>query len=219
MFTDPQTVANYTSGPPRLVPGFADLHKMAGVLMAESCPPDARILVLGAGGGLEMAALAKTYPGWTFDGVDPSAAMLDLAHQTLGTDAHRATLHQGYIEEAPIGPFDAAICLLTLHFVPYDDKLRTLRDLHRRLSPAAPYVSAHHSIVADPDQRIKWLTRCFDYAGSVAAGDPLANARMMAEKLPILSPDEDAATITAAGFHDVALFYAAFTFRGWVGYA
>jgi tRNA (cmo5U34)-methyltransferase len=217
MFTDPQTVANYTSGPARMVPGFADLHKMAGILMAERCPPNARILVLGAGGGLEMAALAKTYPGWTFDGVDPSAPMLDLARQTLGADQHRATLHQGYIEDAPEGPFDAAICLLTLHFVPYDDKLRTLRDLHRRLALGAPFVSAHHSIDSDPDQRIRWLERCAEFSGGL--GPKAGFARMMAEKLPILSPKDDAETITAAGFSEVTLFYAAFTFRGWVGYA
>lgn len=218
-FNDPQAVANYATGPVRLVPGLADLHKMAGQLMAERCPLDARILVLGAGGGLEMAALAKAYPGWTFDGVDPSAAMLDLARQTLGPDHRRATLHQGHIEDAPDGPFDAAICLLTLHFVPYDDKLRTLRDLHRRLVPGAPFVSAHHSIDADPAKRVQWLERCVTYGGIGDAGSAAANARVMHDKLAILSPEEDAATIAAAGFADVTLFYAAFTFRGWVGYA
>jgi tRNA (cmo5U34)-methyltransferase len=40
----------------------------------------------------------------------------------------------------------------------------------------------------------------------------------MAERLPILSPDEDEALLHEAGFSDVALFYAGFTFRGWVGY-
>ena len=34
-----------------------------------------------AGGGLELAAMAATQPGWHFTGVDPSPAMLDLARE------------------------------------------------------------------------------------------------------------------------------------------
>ncbi len=75
------------------------------------------MLVLGAGGGLELKAFAHAHSGWTFDGIDPSAEMLKLAAQTLGPLASRARLHQGYIDEAPEGPFDAATCLLTLHFM------------------------------------------------------------------------------------------------------
>lgn len=59
---------------------------------------------------------AQSYPGWQFDGVDPSAEMLDLAKTTFGPLASRVQLHQGYVEAAPAGPFDVASCLLTLHF-------------------------------------------------------------------------------------------------------
>ena len=49
-FSDPEAVARYVEGPPRFVPGFADLHRMTAILLAERTPEDARILVLGAGG-------------------------------------------------------------------------------------------------------------------------------------------------------------------------
>ncbi|RYG82047.1 MAG: methyltransferase, partial [Alphaproteobacteria bacterium] len=39
------------------------------------------------------------------------------------------------------------------------------------------------------------------------------------EYLPTMSPKEDEALLREAGFNGVGLFYAAFTFRGWVGYA
>ena len=84
VFADPQAVANYAEGPPRLVPGFADLQRMAMLLLAESTPPDARVLVVGAGGGLELKVFAEHQPAWQFDGVDPSAEMLKLAQSTLG---------------------------------------------------------------------------------------------------------------------------------------
>jgi tRNA (cmo5U34)-methyltransferase len=38
------------------------------------------------------------------------------------------------------------------------------------------------------------------------------------ERLPALSPEKDEAILHDAGFSDVALFYAGFTFRGWVGH-
>ena len=37
--------------------------------------------------------------------------------------------------------------------------------------------------------------------------------------LNLLTPEQDAQILREAGFHDVELFYAAFTWRGWVGYA
>lgn len=72
-FSDPTAVSGYAERTARIVPGLRDLHRMAGVLLAERAPPDARMLVLGAGGGLELKALAEMQPGWHFDGVDPSA--------------------------------------------------------------------------------------------------------------------------------------------------
>jgi tRNA (cmo5U34)-methyltransferase len=83
-FSNPDAVKHYAEGPPRFVPGFADLHRMTGILLAEQTPQDARVLVLGAGGGLELKALAEAEPGWTFVGVDPAAEMLKLAERTLG---------------------------------------------------------------------------------------------------------------------------------------
>jgi MmyB-like transcription regulator ligand binding domain len=56
-FSDPQKVAQYADGPRRFVPGFADLHRMTGILLAERASRSAKVLVLGAGGGLELQAL------------------------------------------------------------------------------------------------------------------------------------------------------------------
>jgi tRNA (cmo5U34)-methyltransferase len=88
-FSDPQAVARYAEAPPRLVPGFADLQRMIMLLLAERAPDDARVLVLGAGGGLEIKAFAEAKPGWLFDGVDPSAEMMSLAQVTLGSHGAR----------------------------------------------------------------------------------------------------------------------------------
>ena len=161
VFADPQAVARYAEGPPRLVPGFADLQRMATVLLAERAPRHARVLVVGAGGGLELKVFAESQPDWQFDGVDPSAEMLKLAEGTLGPLMPRVRLHQGYIDVAPEGPFDAATCLLT----------------------------------------------------------KAANARAAIDaQLPILTPEQDEATLRDSGFTNVSLFHVGLTFRGWVAY-
>lgn len=45
-----------------------------------------------------------------------------------------------------------------------------------------------------------------------------ATKTALAANLPALPPEEDEAVLREAGFSDVALFYAALTFRGWVAY-
>jgi tRNA (cmo5U34)-methyltransferase len=220
-FSDPQVVARYTDGPPRFVPGYSALQHMTTVLLAERAPEEARILVLGAGGGLELKVFAEAHPGWTFDGIDPSAEMLKLAERTLGSLASRACLHQGYIGDAPQGPFDAATCLLTLHFMTLEERRRAAIESHRRLKPGAPYVAAHLSFPQGDGERALWLSR--HAALLVASGlDPgkVANARAAIDtQTNILAPAQDEAILRTAGFSNVSLFYAAFSFRGWVAYA
>ena len=193
---------------------------MTGLLLAERIRDDADVLVIGAGGGLELKALADTQPGWRFCGIDPSAEMLGLARRTLGSLASRVELHEGYVDGAPVGPFDAATCLLTLHFIPEDERRRTLAEVHRRLRPGAPLVVAHHSFPRGDAEKAKWLARYAAFA--VASGVPAVNAERaivaIGERLPVLSPEQDEALLRDAGFADVALFHAGFTFRGWVAY-
>lgn len=53
-FTDRLAVSDYADKARRLVPGWADLQKMAALLVAERAPEAAHVLVVGAGGGVEL---------------------------------------------------------------------------------------------------------------------------------------------------------------------
>jgi tRNA (cmo5U34)-methyltransferase len=220
-FNDPDAAARYADGPRRFVPALAELHRMTGMLLAERAPQDAHVLVLGAGGGLELKAMANAYPDWRFTGVDPAAAMLTEAGRMLGTDAHRATFVEGYIDDAPPGPFDAATCLLTLHFLGAEERRRTLAEIHRRLRPGAPFVAAHTSFPQHPAERDVWLSRYAAWAASMGV-DPEYTAKAaetVAANLALLTPEHDEAILRDAGFADVRLFYAALTWRGWIAVA
>jgi len=213
-----QTASSYTAGPPRQVPGFADLHRMMSMLLAERTPPNGRVLVLGAGGGLELKALAEAHSGWSFDGVDPSADMLRLAEQTVGSNGARMRLHDGYIDAAPEGPFDAATCLLTLHFVPREQRLPTLKQVRRRLKAGAPFIVAHLSFPQTEPERATWIARHVAYGGTDPANAESARHEI-STRLSIMSPEDDEAMLRDAGFSNVSLFYAGLSFRGWLAYA
>ena len=146
--------------------------------------------------------------------------MLALAEQTLGPLNARVELLEGYIDDAPDVRFDGASCLLTLHFLDAA-QLCTLRELHRRLQPGAPLVVAHHSVPQDPDGKLRWLQRyaAFAEASGVAHADAQRAIDAIAERLPLLAPEQEVALLQEAGFDGVELFYAGFSFRGWVAYA
>lgn len=221
-FADPQAVASYADRTRRLVPGSDDLQKMAGVLLAERAPPQAKVLVVGAGGGAELRVFAQAQPQWRFVGVDPSEPMLQLAQATLGALAARVDFHQGYVHTAPAGPFDGATCLLTLHFLSHQERLATLKAIHQRLQAGAPLVTAHLSFPqASQAEREQWLSRYAAFA--IASGvDPEAAHRAATAihtALPLLSPGEEEALLAQAGFSGIRLFYAGLAFRGWVAYA
>ena len=220
-FSTSDAVAKYAEGPKRNVPGYSGLLPMTRILLEEHVPSDGRVLVVGAGGGLEVEDLARADPDWTLDGVDPSGQMLELASQRLGPLMSRVALHEGYVQDAPAGPFDGATCLLTFHFVPTDQRLPTAREIHRRLKPGAPFVAAHLSVEDGEGERDLWMSR---YAAFLVASgaDPhkAAAAREKVQKeLSILSPSQDEAVLREAGFKDIRLFFMGFTFRGWVARA
>jgi tRNA (cmo5U34)-methyltransferase len=215
-FSNPSAITTYVEEASRRVPGLMDLHRMTMLLLAEHAPVAAHILIVGAGGGMETKSLAEEQPDWRFTGIDPSLAMLDLARRTLSTVAGRVELLEGTIDQAPLGPFDGAACILTLHHIKRNERLRMLREIRRRLRPGASLVVAEHSAPGPDPER--WMMR------SVAFGDragidwakSAATAKTMTERLPLLTPSEEKDLLREAGYSEIALFYAAFSFRGWV---
>lgn len=217
-FSNPAMVVTYVDDTPRKVPGLTDLHRMAMLLLSEPAQQRAHILVVGAGGGMELKAMAEVQPQWEFTGVDPSAAMLDIARRNIEPFNERIELIEGTVDAAPSGPFDGATCLLTLHFLDKSERLRTLKEIHRRLNPGARLVIAHHSVPSGSAEH--WLGRSVAFADRNGVDWAKAKATAVGMgRLPLLSVAEEEELLCEAGFASVELFYAAFSFRGWVATA
>ena len=202
-FDDPRAAARYAEGPARQVPGFRDLQRMADILLAERVPSDGHVLVVGAGGGLELKVFAAAHPDWRFCGVDPSEPMLDQAKQLLGADAGRVRFHLGLTETSPVGLFDGATCILVMHFLTRSERQSTLKAIHQRLKPGAPLIMVHHSVSAeDAATRLGRSVRFARPEGAPDA-DVTQSVSMMQAKLPLLSPEEEVQLLQEAGFNDV----------------
>lgn len=216
-----ESINAYADNAFRQVPGLADLHRMTQLLLAESVPDAGRVLVLGAGGGVELINLAAAHSGWLFDGVDPSESMLDAAREATAGFGGRVNLYRGTIAEAPEGAYDGATSLLVFHFIPLCERLETLRGLHRRLKPGAPLVLAHMSFPQDQASRELWMKRhaAFAISNGIDPRHAESGRQAMLERLHLLAPEAEVAMLAEAGFVGLSLFYAGFDFRGWVAYA
>ena len=212
---------NYEQGPRWFIPGYDASHAIAAVLLRDRIGEHGRILVLGAGGGVELSVFARECEGWTFTGIDPSAEMLALARRKVEAvgAAERISLIQGYIEDAPRQVFDAATAFLALHFVPDDGRrLHALRETRARLKSGAPFLMINGctdmiSPRFEEDLRL--------YAASARRnGAPTemveGAVRMQRENLSFVPPEREQKLLAEAGFSDVRLFYAGLWFFGWI---
>lgn len=219
-YEDPEVARRYAQGPAAFVPAYAHMQRMAAQLIRERIGDAGQVLVLGAGGGLELEAFASRCPQWSFVGVDPAEAMLDAARErmrALGA-AERVDWHHGYVFDAPPGPFDAATCLLTLHFVADDGgKDRTLREIRKRLKPGAPFVLVDLCIdLASAGARTA-LDRYRDFAleSGVEPDQVETTCGRLVDVLQMVGPARDEELLGLAGFSQIELFYAGLSWRGW----
>ncbi|SDZ38267.1 tRNA (cmo5U34)-methyltransferase [Evansella caseinilytica] len=186
----------------------------------------ASLLVVGAGGGNELSAWGPTNPNWTFTGVDPTVEMLKLAQQKavqLGIES-RVRLIQGKIGDLPRhdGKFDAASCILVLHFIHDEqEKLELLETVKAHLKPGAPFVLV--SAYGDRDggelqDRINvWKSFFLDAGNEPSKVDEMVTKVLT--QLSFLPERQITSLLTAAGFTSITRFYSTGPFAGWICHA
>lgn len=126
---------------PCLIPGYGSLARLGVALLSASplaAPPGSSLLVAGCGSGIELLEARAQRPDWQLTGLDPSAAMLDLARRRLGPEAG-IHWHQGTVESLGAEAcFDGALAVLVLQALADDgSKLAFLTALARALRPGA----------------------------------------------------------------------------------
>lgn len=206
----------------QVVPGYDDLMHLTPAALRMRVGPAARVLVVGAGSGNELAAYAQGEPGWHLMAVEPSERMLAQARARmagLGMES-RVEFFPGHLADLPeTEPFDAATLLLVLHFQPDDgSKLGLLRDIAARLRPGAPValVDSHgNSGTPAFDRMMEAWMRFARYHG-VSKEEEALYREQVRDGVFNVSEERVTELLRDAGFGTPSQFYRALVFGGWV---
>ena len=137
-FKDEQAT-QYNSRITRLVPGYELLHQVTNAQLKATLKDNAHILVVGAGTGKEVLALAALNPTWQFTAQDISGDMLAIAKQEFEEQgiSERVNVIEGELDKLSTKA-DAALCLLVMHFLEDDgSKKQLLKNIKANLNKGA----------------------------------------------------------------------------------
>lgn len=179
-----------------------------------------KILVVGSGWGDEIYLFGKPNPGWQFVGVDTSEEMLKLAQGRFAAEnlPNKVELHQTDVRELTDENFDAATCILTLHFIPDGGaKLEILQAIRQRLKTGAPFFlvdAVREKSEASFQENVKAWKRHAENNGA-----PPETIEKMAEitmTLPFVTEERETELLREANFAEIRKVYQGIFINGWL---
>ncbi|THK41328.1 class I SAM-dependent methyltransferase [Methylophaga sp. SB9B] len=204
-----------------LAPIADNMHFLIRLIL-KNAPLQARILCVGVGTGAEIISLSKSFPQWTFVGVDPSIGMLDVCRERLAEAGvqDRCELIHGYVDDAPEGEsFDAVLSVLVAHFVKREDRLNFYQAMYSRLRTNGILVNTEISFDLDSAE-FPFMLKNWEAVQSMMGATPesLANLPMqLREMLSVISPTETEHLLKQTGIDVPIRFFQAFMICGWYG--
>lgn len=184
-FTGEQAT-HYNSRIMRLVPGYELLHQLTNAQLKATLNDNAHILVVGAGTGKEILALAALNPTWQFTAQDTSSDMLAIAKQEFEEHgiAKRVNVIEGELDKLSTKA-DAALCLLVMHFLEDDgSKKQLLKNIKANLNKGAHlYISDLMKPETDFEREAQ-ITVCADL-GLSDAGQAYTAQNLESEFYPL----------------------------------
>lgn len=228
MKTNSSVIGNFTDGARtydernrQLAPIADNMHFLISLIL-RNAPVRARVLCVGVGTGAEILSLSKTFPEWTFVGVEPSTGMLEVCRESLSSAdvLDRCELIHGYVHDVPNGEsFDAALSILVAHFVKREDRLSFYQAMCDRLYTNGILINTEISYDLN-SQEFPLMLKNWEAVQSMMGATPesLANLSVvLREMLSVLSPDETESLLNQSGIHLPVRFFQAFMISGWYG--
>ncbi len=202
---------------------YEPMFSMSYASLRSMLPEDADVLVVGAGTGMEICTFGRSSPRWMFTGVDPSAEMLAIAEKKIDTCnlLNAISLFNGYTHELPgIRQFDAATCILVMHFLPDDgSKLELLKSIGMHLKPGAPLVLIDGYGVRDSVEFGRTVEAWKAFV-KILAGDPQMVedefSGQILKRLQFVPEERILELLDEAGFETPSRFFTSFVYGGWV---
>ncbi len=184
--------------------------------------PPRRLLDVGAGDGILLAALLEAFPEASGVAVDFSPPMLERARERIGRFGARATVVEGDLGASGWrirvgGPFDAVVSGFAIHHLPDDRKRSLYAEVLSLLAPGGAFLNLEH--VASASERVGEIADeamvAHQHAQRTAAGERVARDAVRREfrERPdrlanILAPvEEQCRWLRELGFVDVDCFW------------
>jgi tRNA (cmo5U34)-methyltransferase len=225
----PRRAEDYDERIPQVVPGYAVLHDLAGLLLEAAIAPDAHVLVVGVGTGKELAVLGRARAHWRFTAVDPSPEMLAKAEALIEREnlSRRVTLVAGYVDELPASArFDAATLMLVMHFLADDrgaergGKAGLLEAIAQRLKPGAPLILA--DACGDPEtpafRRLLAASRAWKILTGMSPEDEEKGYQRIIKTIPFVTEARIHELLAEAGFGAPEMFFRSLMFGAWIAW-
>lgn len=222
---DQVIASEYDKGIRRNLPTYDPMLRLLQTFLRANLKERASLLIVGGGGGNELHAFGPRNIEWKFTVVDPSQAMLDVAKKKAEQMEmeHRVNFFKGTIEVVPSDQtFDAATCILVLHFIPeIKDKLALLKQIRSHLKPGSPFVLV--SKYGDPNSsEMKELVNLWkeNWLDTTKLSEERVE-ELMKSTLTEASVSEEVIRnlLSEAGFYRVANFFKTNHFGGWICHA
>lgn len=197
------------------------LHFLLGLVLKE-LPARAKILCVGVGTGAEILSLSRTFPEWTFVGLDPSLGMLDVCRERIESAgvAARCEFIHGYVEDLPDElVFDATLSVLVAHFVARDQRPSFFQHMAGHLREGGYLVNFEISFDLDSPEFPAMLANWGEVQKLMGATpESLAMLpKQLKEALTVLPPEETEALIRECGIESPVRFFQAMMILGWYG--
>ncbi|GLC90001.1 class I SAM-dependent methyltransferase [Lysinibacillus piscis] len=213
----------YEKGIRRTLPSYDAMLRLAQSFYQAALPEKATLLIVGSGSGNEILQFAENRSHWTFVGLDPAEAMLEIAQQRVSTLPNAVSLLKGTMLDSllPDEKFDAASCILVLHFIhTYEEKLATLQAIAAHLKPDAPFVivSKYGQLHSEETELQFDLWRAYWQQHTRLSKEEIATMENTVRSLSFMPEQDIVALLSQAGFTQPARFFATTLFGGWLCY-
>ena len=217
-----EMATEYDKGVRRTLPTYDSMFRLVQTYLRANTTAQPNILVVGAGGGTELATFGPANPTWTFTAVDPAAPMLELARMKAKqlNMADRVEFIEATIDKVGRSHLhDAATCMLVLHFIAdVDDKLRQLKSIRQRLKPGAPFVIAtmfgNSNDPAFDALFSLWKAYWLDTTNMTTT--EVDEMEKTVRQLSFIPEEEIVGLLQEAGFGKIAKFFTTNMFGGWI---